>query len=133
MTTNIKSILLQAPADVTEDRIVELLEKYENDSVKVLVELWGLEEKAELVRNESEIAYKKRIEREGHLKKWNNIREICDAHDIEMSKFMDDMKKRHFASVASTASNDIKNNIVDNTYLTNINESEDNKESDDIL
>jgi len=132
MTTNIKSILDQAPADVTEECIVELLEKYENDSVKVLVELWGLEEKTELVRNESETAYNERIKREGHLKKWKNIREICDAHDIEMSKFMDDMKKRHItASVA--ASNDIKEGRVNNRYMTEINETEENKESDDIL
>jgi|694.fasta_scaffold00020_77 hypothetical protein len=72
----IESILQQAPEGVTQEQVEALYNKHEGNSVAVLSELWNLPAD---IKN---VAYNEEKD------KWKNMREICQAHEEEMEKFM---------------------------------------------
>lgn len=80
------SILNQAPDNTTEEQIKELIIKYDGDETEILLKLWNIPEK--IIKN---VDYNDNIVEKN---KWKNIREICDAHDEEMTRYMDAIKSR---------------------------------------
>ena len=74
---NIDEIIRQAPVGVTNDEIVKIYEKNNWDKMRTLMELWDIVEKKEKKKDT-----------------WDDIRDICDAHDIEMGKMMEIARKK---------------------------------------
>jgi len=74
---NIDEIIRQAPVGVTNDEIVKIYEKNNWDKMITLMELWDIVEKKEKKKDT-----------------WDDIRDICDAHDIEMGKMMEIARKK---------------------------------------
>jgi len=74
---NIDEIIRQAPVGVTNDEIVKIYEKNNWDKMITLMELWDIVEKKEKKKDN-----------------WDDIRDICDAHDIEMGKMMEIARKK---------------------------------------
>lgn len=70
-------IIKQAPEGMDSKLIREIYEKNNEDQLKTLMELWDIKDKT-VVYKETE---------------WDNIRDTCDAFDIEMSKMLKDAKK----------------------------------------
>lgn len=77
----IESILQQAPEGVDVERVKELYEKHQGNVVSVLTELWNIPEKD--VHN---VSYNSK------QAKWNEVRDICNAYEEEMEKFMQNIK-----------------------------------------
>lgn len=65
-------LIKQAPEGLDIKLIKDVYEKNNEDLLKSLMELWEIKEKKE----------------EKKETKWDNIRETCDAYDIEMANFM---------------------------------------------
>jgi hypothetical protein len=69
-------IIQQAPVHLTIDEIETAFKRNENNVLKTLNELWKIDE--EIIPEKT---------------KWDDIRETCDAYDIEMQKIMSNMKE----------------------------------------
>jgi hypothetical protein len=65
-------IIKQAPANLTKEEIEIIYNKNNNDIVNTLAELWDIVD--------DKIIPPKT--------KWDNMRETCDAYDLEMEKVM---------------------------------------------
>jgi hypothetical protein len=65
-------IIKQAPANLTKEEIEIIYNKNNNDIVNTLAELWDIVD--------DKIIPPKT--------KWENMRETCDAYDLEMEKVM---------------------------------------------
>jgi hypothetical protein len=65
-------IIKQAPANLTKEEIEIIYNKNNNDIVNTLAELWDIVD--------NKIIPPKT--------KWENMRETCDAYDLEMEKVM---------------------------------------------
>ena len=65
-------IIKQAPANLTKEEIEIIYNKNNNDIVNTLAELWDIVD--------DKIIPPKT--------KWDDIRETCDAYDLEMEKVM---------------------------------------------
>jgi hypothetical protein len=74
-----EEIIKQAPDNISEDKIKEIFIKNNENVVDTLIELWNISEKTDNI-NENTL-------------KWNNIRDICNDHDKEMKKYVDNNKK----------------------------------------
>ena len=72
----IESILQQAPEGVSKEQIEELYKKHEGNSAAVLGELWELP------------ADVKNVPFDEDRNKWQKMRDICQAYEEEMDKFM---------------------------------------------
>jgi hypothetical protein len=77
----IEKIFAQSPLDTTYQKIEDLIAIYKYDSVKILSELWNINNTINNISYSEE--EKKELE---HKNKWDNIRDICDSHDLEMKK-----------------------------------------------
>ena len=75
---NIDEIIRQAPVGITNEEIMRIYEKNNCDKMGTLMELWEIEEKKVEKKKDN----------------WDDIREICDAHDIEMGKMMEIARKK---------------------------------------
>ncbi len=64
-------IIKQAPEGIEIKIIKEIYERNNEDKIKTLLELWDIKEQEEKKENE-----------------WDNIRDTCDAFDMEMNKFI---------------------------------------------
>jgi chorismate synthase len=73
-------VIKQSPEGIEKSVIKEVFERNGENVTKTLMELWEIKEKVENEINESQ-------------KKWNEIRETCDAFDSEMKVFIDNAKK----------------------------------------
>lgn len=73
-------IIKQAPEGIDFSLIKEIYEKNNQDVIKTLMELWDIKEKEEKDVSKTQ-------------KHWNDIRETCDAFDIEMAKVIKEAKK----------------------------------------
>lgn len=71
----LRKILQQAPEDVSLKTVQIMYKKYDNDIVNVLSSLWN-------------IADIKNIEYNEDKEKWKGIRDICNAYEEEMEKFI---------------------------------------------
>lgn len=71
-------IISQAPVSISIERINEIYLENNKDYIKTLMVLWEIEEK--------------KIEKKPD--RWDDVREICDSYDIEMDKYMKDMKNK---------------------------------------
>jgi len=70
-------VVKQAPEGIDSKIIREVFERNNEDPLKTLMELWDINEnKKEVITN-----------------KWDEIRDICDSYDTEMSNFMKNCKK----------------------------------------
>jgi hypothetical protein len=65
-------IIKQAPANLTKEEIEIIYNKNNNDIINTLAELWDIVD--------DKIIPPKT--------KWDNMRETCDAYDLEMEKVM---------------------------------------------
>ena len=65
-------IIKQAPANLTKEEIEIIYNKNNNDIINTLAELWDIVD--------DKIIPPKT--------KWENMRETCDAYDLEMEKVM---------------------------------------------
>jgi len=70
-------VVKQAPEGIDSKIIKEVFERNNEDPIKTLMELWDIKE------NKKEVI----------VNKWNEVRDICDAYDTEMSNFMKNAKK----------------------------------------
>ena len=75
-----ESILNQSPEGITIEQGKELYEKLNGNTVEILSELWNID--SSYIKNQAYDEKKKEKE------KWNNIREICNAYEEEMDKYM---------------------------------------------
>lgn len=75
-----ESILNQSPEGITIEQVKELYEKLNGNTVEILSELWNID--SSYIKNQAYDEKKKEKE------KWNNIREICNAYEEEMDKYM---------------------------------------------
>ena len=73
-------VLKQAPDGITRDDIEIIFNNNDKDVLKTLIELWKIQEKT--IKNISESQCK-----------WEGIRDICDLHDNEMQKKLNEYKK----------------------------------------
>lgn len=80
-----ENILNQAPEGTNIEDVNKLYKKHNGDTVKILSELWEVKEAP--IKN---IVYDDKYKNE---KKWKEIREVCDAYEEEMEKFMSSIKK----------------------------------------
>lgn len=71
----LQNILDQSPEGTTVDRVIDLWMKHEGNTVAIITELWGVPAQAPAVQKTP------------HAAKWDDIRQICDAHDEAMEKF----------------------------------------------
>jgi hypothetical protein len=71
----LRKILQQAPEEITLKTVQIMYYKYDNDIVNVLSSLWN-------------IADIKNVEYNEDKEKWKGIREICNAYEEEMERFM---------------------------------------------
>lgn len=74
-----EEIVKQAPENISKDKIKEIFLKNNENVADTLIELWNISEKTDNI-NENTL-------------KWNNIRDICNDHDNEMKKYVDNNKK----------------------------------------
>ena len=72
----IESILQQAPEGVSQEQVEALYKKHNGNSAAVLTELWEIPTEVKNVPFNEDKA------------KWQNMRDICQAHEEEMEKFM---------------------------------------------
>jgi len=73
-------VIKQSPEGIEKTIIKEVFERNGENITKTLMELWDIKEKKEKEINKNQ-------------KHWNEIRETCDAFDLEMKIFMDKAKK----------------------------------------
>lgn len=71
-------IIKQAPEGIDSKIIKEVFERNNEDPIKTLMELWDIKENKIEIRSN----------------KWDEVRDICDAYDTEMSNFMKNIKKK---------------------------------------
>ncbi len=72
----VEAVTRQAPDWATELQIRSILAEMNGDVVATLAKLWNIESP----RSEEKT-------------KWDDIREICDAHDLEMEKVLKDSRQ----------------------------------------
>jgi hypothetical protein len=72
-------VLKQSPENMKYEDIEIIYNKNDKDVLKTLLELWDIQEKS--IKNITETQCK-----------WESIREICDEHDKEMYKFLNNAK-----------------------------------------
>jgi hypothetical protein len=65
-------IIKQAPANLTKEEIEIIYNKNNNDIINTLAELWDIVDD-KIIPSKT---------------KWDNMRETCDAYDLEMEKVM---------------------------------------------
>jgi hypothetical protein len=76
-----ESVIQQAPEGIATAYIEELYKTHKGDVPKILGILWDMPD----VKNTQYDNEQKH--------KWNNIRDICNAYEEEMYKFMQENKK----------------------------------------
>ena len=74
-------VIKQAPIGIDESIIKEAFIKNNQDVIQTLIDLWDIKE----IENKKDVSEVQ--------KHWNDIRDTCDAFDIEMKTFMDQTKK----------------------------------------
>lgn len=74
-------VIKQAPVGIDELIIKEVFIRNNEDVIQTLIDLWDIKEN----ENKKEVSEVQ--------KHWNDIRDTCDAFDIEMKTFMDQAKK----------------------------------------
>jgi hypothetical protein len=67
-----EDIISQAPVGISDEEIIEIYNKNDKDKLKTLFELWNMPENI----------------KEKPFNKFDEIRETCDAFDIEMAKLL---------------------------------------------
>jgi hypothetical protein len=65
-------IISQAPPEISDEKILEIYNKNNEDVLNTLLELWNIAE----------------VENKKIPNKFDEVREICDAYDKEMEKVM---------------------------------------------
>ena len=76
----IDSILQQAPDGVSREEVEELWKKHDGNVPYILGVLWDVQSKCQ------NVAY------DENSLKWKNVREICQAYEEEMEKFINGKK-----------------------------------------
>lgn len=74
-------VIKQAPIGIDESIIKKVFIKNNEDVIQTLIDLWDIKE----IENKKKVSEVQ--------KHWNDIRDTCDAFDIEMKTFMDQAKK----------------------------------------
>ena len=74
-------VFKQAPDGMNYEDIEIIFNTNDKDVLKTLIELWKIQEKT--IKNISESQCK-----------WEGIRDICDSHDNEMQKKINECKKK---------------------------------------
>jgi hypothetical protein len=78
-----ESIIQQAPEGISTEYVEELYKTHNGDVPKILGILWEMPDvKNTQYDNED-------------TQKWNNIRDICNAYEEEMNKFMQESLKQN--------------------------------------
>lgn len=88
-----EQILQQAPPGITQEYIETIWEKHKGDVVNILAELWNVEETPKAFRNIS-------VQDMNTKKKFDEIRDICDAFDTEMNKQLDVIRMKSITRLA---------------------------------
>lgn len=70
-----ESIIQQAPDGVSIEHIQDLYKKHDGDVSKILAILWDIPDIKNTKYDEKQ-------------QKWNKIRDICNAYEEEMQKYM---------------------------------------------
>lgn len=85
-----EEVLKQSPVNIDKETIESIFIKNNENVLDTLLELWNIDDKKNDNLNSS-IIFKDNedvINDNDNKNKWNNIRDICDAFDTEMHKFM---------------------------------------------
>ena len=85
-----EQILQQAPPGITQEYIETVWEKHQGNVANILAELWNVEEAPKQSKNIS-------IEDLNTKKKFDEIRDICDAFDEEMDKQLSVIRNKSIA------------------------------------
>jgi hypothetical protein len=73
-------VFKQAPDGISYEEVEIIFNNNDKDVLKTLIELWRIQEKT--IKNISESQCK-----------WEGIRDICDSHDSEMQRQINECKK----------------------------------------
>jgi hypothetical protein len=82
-TDDIDYVLANSPENITSDDARKALEDTENNRVEAIALIWKIEKPAEKPKT-----------------KYDEMREICDAYEVEMDKFMKQGRTNNAATAA---------------------------------
>jgi len=82
-TDDIDYVLANSPENITSDDARKALEDTENNRVEAIALIWKIEKPAEKPKT-----------------KYDEMREICDAYEVEMDKFMKQGRMNNAATAA---------------------------------
>jgi hypothetical protein len=90
-------VIKQAPDNISVEEIEVIFKKNKENVIDTLIDLWNIEVKDAKPTNNEE-ADEAALEAEAEFDftnpetKWDNIRNICDAYDIEMQAHLNRLK-----------------------------------------
>lgn len=76
MDRQMEDIVRQAPKNISYEQIKEIYERNEKDKLRTLMEIWDIKDE-------------KKDGRDDIQNRWGEIRDTCDAYDMEMARMMD--------------------------------------------
>ena len=90
-------VIKQAPDNISVEEIEVIFKKNKENVIDTLIDLWNIEVKdanAVIAENNEEAAEAAEAEFDftNPETKWDNIRNICDAYDIEMQAHLNRLK-----------------------------------------
>jgi hypothetical protein len=90
-------VIKQAPDNISVEEIEVIFKKNKENVIDTLIDLWNIEVKdAKPTNNEEDEAALEAADAEFDFTnpetKWDNIRNICDAYDIEMQAHLNRLK-----------------------------------------
>jgi len=84
-------VIKQAPDNISVEEIEVIFKKNKENVIDTLIDLWNIEVKDAKPTNNEEAADAD-FDFTNPETKWDNIRNICDAYDIEMQAHLNRLK-----------------------------------------
>jgi hypothetical protein len=81
-------VIKQCPQNIDKEKIEAIFIKNNENVLDTLIELWEIDDKKNSDPDAPEFIVSIDDGKDVEKKKWNNIRDICDSFDTEMTKYM---------------------------------------------
>jgi uncharacterized protein (UPF0371 family) len=91
-----EEVIKQAPNNMLLEDIEIIFKKNNENVLDTLFDLWNIDVKktTDIIPEEATEADNNNIDLIDPVNKWANIRNICDAHDIEMQSLLKGLRKQ---------------------------------------
>jgi len=91
-----EEVIKQAPNNMLLEDIEIIFKKNNENVLDTLFDLWNIDVKktTDIIPEEATEADNNDIDLIDPVNKWANIRNICDAHDIEMQSLLKGLRKQ---------------------------------------